>query len=319
MAEQIKKGWLYTREDEKFAPNTLVENVYTRSGTPYDEQVRNYFEAVRRANATTEGETAAKLKEHTQRLNALDKDIENLQKEDVSLDARLDAEEATSKSHGGRLDTIEQDIRDLKQEDINLDSRLDVEEQTSTEHDSRLDKLETKTQYQDITNEKTFFIVDKDDRAIFYVDTAGIKSVEYHIKNATYDTNLSTVIGRVGALEDRATDIETDLAQEVADRKDSVLYVALGTASKTTQLRNQAIGVDGVLAVTNGGIGHSSWTKNRIVYASATNALEQLAAGTAGQYLRSGGTGAPSWSSTIVVQVNPSTTPTEVGAIWITT
>lgn len=37
MAEQIKKGWLYTREDEKFAPNTLVENVYTRSGTPYDE------------------------------------------------------------------------------------------------------------------------------------------------------------------------------------------------------------------------------------------------------------------------------------------
>lgn len=75
MAEQIKKGWLYTREDEKFAPNTLVENVYTRSGTPYDEQVRNYFEAVRRANATTEGETAAKLKEHTSKLENLQQQI----------------------------------------------------------------------------------------------------------------------------------------------------------------------------------------------------------------------------------------------------
>lgn len=79
MAEQIKKGWLYTREDEKFAPNTLVENVYTRSGTPYDEQVRNYFEAVRRANATTEGETAAKLKEHTSKLENLQQQIINTQ------------------------------------------------------------------------------------------------------------------------------------------------------------------------------------------------------------------------------------------------
>lgn len=140
------------------------------------------------------------------------------------------------------------------------------------------------------------FITDKDDRAIFYVDATGIKSVEYHIKNGVYDTNLSTVIGRVGALEDRATDIETDLAQEVADRKDSVLYVALGTASKTTQLKNQAIGVDGVLAVTNGGTGHSSWTKNRIVYASATNALSQLEIGSSGQVLQSGGSSAaPSW------------------------
>lgn len=71
MAEQIKKGWLYTREDEKFAPNTLVENVYTRSGTPYDEQVRNYFEAVRRANATTEAGTAAKLNQHEDKLESL--------------------------------------------------------------------------------------------------------------------------------------------------------------------------------------------------------------------------------------------------------
>ena len=41
--ENIQKGWLYTREGEKFAPETLVENVTTRSGKPYDERVREYL------------------------------------------------------------------------------------------------------------------------------------------------------------------------------------------------------------------------------------------------------------------------------------
>lgn len=140
------------------------------------------------------------------------------------------------------------------------------------------------------------FITDKDDRAIFYVDAAGIKSVEYHIKNGVYDTNLSTVIGRVGALEDRATDIETDLAQEVADRKDSVLYVALGTASKTTQLKNQAIGVDGVLAVTNGGTGLNKITKNAVMIGNDTSTVALVGA-EKGFFMNSSTTGQPHYSS----------------------
>lgn len=402
MAEQIKKGWLYTREDEKFAPNTLVENVYTRSGTPYDEQVRNYFEAVRRANATTEGETAAKLKEHTsklenlqqqitntqddieerlkhfqdiddtgilyitdeaghviayfdasgihavdveiksgmtlsqaesnistlqtdlteaqnqiktirdslvnidaserdtlyildgmgatpeecnviayideygihavnfltddtvdyitlvnnvadnaqaiidlgvevkgrldteertsyehtQRLDALDKDIENLQKEDASLDTRLDVEEATSKSHGERLDTIEQDIHDLKQEDTNLDSRLDVEEQTSTEHDSRLDKLETKTQYQDITNDKTFFIVDKDDNVIGYFDEFGLHAVNILSGGSTTHPQVYDLNDELADIHQTESDLNDAIAAEAKAREDADLYLA---------------------------------------------------------------------------------------------
>lgn len=490
MAEQIKKGWLYTREDEKFAPNTLVENVYTRSGTPYDEQVRNYFEAVRRANATTEAGTAAKLSqhddkleslqaqlnatneeledrlkhlvdeesgklyitdeaghviayfdengmhavdveiksgmtvsqiesnvstlqtdmteansqiqaiknslvnidaserdtlyildgvsdnpeecnviayidehgihavnfltddtvdyitlvnnvadnaqaiidleakhdnaaselwktieenkgrldkldkyfnydqytnkfflvddaenvifyvdetgahtvnlyienardylsldkalseveenigklkdedakikgrldteertsyEHTQRLDALDKDIENLQKEDVSLDARLDAEEATSKSHGGRLDTIEQDIRDLKQEDINLDGRLDVEEQTSTEHGSRLDKLETKTQYQDITNDKTFFIVDKDDNVIGYFDEFGLHAVNILSGGSTTHPQVYDLNDELADIHQTGSDLNDAIAAEAKARENADLDLA---------------------------------------------------------------------------------------------
>jgi hypothetical protein len=46
MAETIQKGWLHTRDGEKFAPETLIENVTTRSGRPYDERVREYLSSV---------------------------------------------------------------------------------------------------------------------------------------------------------------------------------------------------------------------------------------------------------------------------------
>lgn len=166
-----------------------------------------------------------------------------------------------------------------------------------------------------------FFINDNNDKTIFYVDATGLHAVEFYIKNSVTgeDTNFSAALGRITALEGRSTDIETNLTQEISDRKNSVLYVALGTVSTTKTLKDSAIGVNGTLGVGNGGTGQTSWTANRIIYASATNALSQLASGNSGQYLRSGGSSAPSWSSTIVVQVNPSTAPTEVGAIWITT
>jgi hypothetical protein len=42
----IQKGWLETRDGTKFAPNTLVENVYTRSGVKYDARVREYIASI---------------------------------------------------------------------------------------------------------------------------------------------------------------------------------------------------------------------------------------------------------------------------------
>jgi hypothetical protein len=45
MAEETKilhKGWLTTREGEKYAPATLIENVFSRNGTPYDTEIKKY-------------------------------------------------------------------------------------------------------------------------------------------------------------------------------------------------------------------------------------------------------------------------------------
>ena len=58
--------------------------------------------------------------------------------------------------------------------------------------------------------------------------------------------------------------------------------------------------VTGTLAVANGGSGATSFTDHGILVGSGTGAFTALAAGTAGQFLISGGSGAdPSYTSTI--------------------
>lgn len=51
------------------------------------------------------------------------------------------------------------------------------------------------------------------------------------------------------------------------------------------------------IGVSLGGTGKTSWTKGGIVYASATNALANLGAGTANQVLRSNGENGPKWNT----------------------
>lgn len=65
-----------------------------------------------------------------------------------------------------------------------------------------------------------------------------------------------------------------------------------GSASATVKP-----GITGTLGVGNGGTGKSSWTANRLIYSSAANDLSELAAGTAGQLLKSNGSSAPTWIS----------------------
>lgn len=80
------------------------------------------------------------------------------------------------------------------------------------------------------------------------------------------------------------------------DIRGSTLYVALGTASKTTKFSDSALGVDGTLAITNGGTGtNTAPTQWGIIYAASASAYASTGAGSAGQVLMSNGTKAPSW------------------------
>lgn len=85
------------------------------------------------------------------------------------------------------------------------------------------------------------------------------------------------------------------------DIKGSALYVALGTASKTAKFSDGVLGVDGILKVGNGGTGTSTPPKSGgIIYGASTSAYGCINAGTTGQFLLSGGSGAPTWHTPTV-------------------
>ena len=66
----------------------------------------------------------------------------------------------------------------------------------------------------------------------------------------------------------------------------------------TIHLETSADCITGTLGVTHGGTGKASWTANRLVYASASTTLNQLAfPTTVGSVLRQGTSGAPYWST----------------------
>lgn len=86
-------------------------------------------------------------------------------------------------------------------------------------------------------------------------------------------------------------------ARNFIAKLDSTNAVSVDGTLSSGQTRYE-LGVTGTLKVSNGGTGKSQWAANRLVYASATNVLDQIAAGTSGQVLQSKGTNAPEWVNT---------------------
>ncbi len=95
---------------------------------------------------------------------------------------------------------------------------------------------------------------------------------------------------------------------------DGYLYATrfYGDGSQLTGIT--ASGYTGTLPVTNGGTGTTSApSQGGVIYASSTSAYASTAAGTAGYLLKSNGTSAPSWLSTVPV-ANGGTGATTVAA-----
>ena len=82
-----------------------------------------------------------------------------------------------------------------------------------------------------------------------------------------------------------------------------ILLSAGSTSSEATygQLPlNNSKAITGTLSVPNGGTGATTFTNRGLLVGQGTSAVAALAAGTAGQFLISGGSGAnPSYTSTI--------------------
>ena len=160
--ETIKQGWLHTREGEKFAPQTLVENVTTRSGKPYDERVREYLgslnSSLTRKIESVKGEISGKN---------YDKAIKNLQDKDVELNNAIS-------SVNGLVSSNSVAIANLQIKDSGHDTDI-------ANLQNKTNQLSNQLQYFDgLTNDR-LLIIDNNNNVVAYVDGTGVHSIDFLI------------------------------------------------------------------------------------------------------------------------------------------
>ena len=238
MSEQVKKGWLHTREGDKFVPITLVENVYSRSGTPYDNIVKQYLAEWKSDNDTDITDIRAELNSqatdisnlenivnvnHTEILERLknfeDTDDGTLWISDTSgnIIAYINADglhalDVEIKS-GMTMSQLESDVAKLQTDAIDLDGRLDAIDSIFGAYDE---------------TSKVLYIIDKDENVIAYIDDIGVHSINLYIQGArdylTLDKELTEAQKNIVSLQEKdislAKDIEKNAASIVSNAAD---------------------------------------------------------------------------------------------------
>lgn len=137
---------------------------------------------------------------------------------------------------------------------------------------------------------------------VLKLDFGGKVAADY-IKDADVATNASIARDKLAV----GTAVNSLIVNNGTDKKLSELAISAtsghvlksnGTAATWGAIDvGSSNSVTGTLAATNGGTGQSTWTQGDILYASASNTLSKLSAGTAGYMLKTSGASAnPSWA-----------------------
>lgn len=206
--ESIHQGWLYARDGKKFAPMTLIDDVYAMNGKKYKDIVTQQIN-----NVTTMQNTS--LTSINQTLGQHADDIEALENADKEILAKLtnfgddgsDSLYIVDKNNNVIAYIDELGVHSIDftlpnengfslKEFINKDYK-DFVDATNTSLSGLATKL---ANFGDDTGDK-FYIIDKYDNVIAYFDETGANSTNF----TTPSGNLNQVI--------------TDLSQEIKDRE----------------------------------------------------------------------------------------------------
>lgn len=194
----VKMGWLKTREEENYAPKTVIEGVYeASSGKLYDKVIKDYIDnkvkdvnptvATLQTTVATHTTEINDLKSANNALNssidAIEKSIENIQ------DDGSDALYITDNS-GYKIAQIDKyGIHSIEVHNKNTSLGAVADRMTAAE-----------TQLSNIAdgdlsaNDDTFYIIDKDDNIIAKIDKDGITSTDFIIKNGEEFSSLLDLI-----------------------------------------------------------------------------------------------------------------------------
>lgn len=199
MSETLHKGWLTTRDGEKYAPATLVENVYTRSGKPYDDRVREYIQSIQSGNETSLTPIRSALEQHLE-------EIKKLQAKDKSIEEKLvnfngDANNDTLYI----IDGQDRVIAYVNQTGVNsvdftipgLTSLSSVQNNINTINSSLTEIRGNIAAFDNIKDDgnDTLYIIDDQNRVIAYIDNLGMHSINFYVAEGQPDylTTLQTI------------------------------------------------------------------------------------------------------------------------------
>lgn len=209
MAEQLHKGWLNTRENEKFAPATLATQIYNEDGISFYRTVSNYIEAQEALSDAVENLTTVGVADLR---TDLDAEIETRAAKGQELESRLqyfngDADDAfyiidknqnviAYIKEGGvySVDFIPDEGRTHKALDEAFDAHIEqyVEDKSvQAGADKRQDdsisvlseSVEKLSAYFNTDPDDTFYIVDKDKNVIVYIKEGGVYSTNFTLKD----------------------------------------------------------------------------------------------------------------------------------------
>ena len=209
MSEQIHKGWLTTRTNEKYAPATLIENVFTRSGLKYDDQVRKYIDSLIKSVNTNNANINAQLSQQSadifglsQDLTSLESKFANINTDDSSAFYIVDNNNnVVAYVDATGIHTVEINIKGAGTFS-DLCSEVSIVKNTIANLASADDEIKESLKNVDFSDNDKIFIIDGSQNVIAYIDSDGLHVVNLAVKDcvdyhtlANQVTSNSTEIG----------------------------------------------------------------------------------------------------------------------------
>lgn len=203
MAEEttskLQKGWLKTREGNKFAPATLVDNVFSMDGTPYDQTIKAY---IAQTSANPNAQLAGVVKD-VEALKQVDKELKQADSALAAKLANFNGDESNTLyiiDNSNRI-IAKIDADGVTSVDFNIPNQTSLLETNKNLNDvsTKVSTIETNTKNFNGLDSDVLYIIDNSNRIIAKVDAAGVHSINFTSPSG----NLNTLAGQITALGDR--------------------------------------------------------------------------------------------------------------------
>lgn len=213
MSETLQKGWLTTRDGQKYAPATLVENVYTRSGKPYDQRVREYIQGLKNTSDTTTATLQATVKSNSEKIADLQNNTAYFNGEASDALYIVDSEDNViayiddtgvnsidfTIPNSVSLSGVKQSITTINNTLATLQADIDAYENIDASDNDQL------------------FIIDSQENVIAYINHEGVHSVNFLVD----DKGSMDYLTAIGKLTTCIADL--DIAEQNIDDLDAAI------------------------------------------------------------------------------------------------